>query len=287
MTRWMIAVAVLIGWTVAVVSGGSRTAEAKAAEAAAMYLEETVVGTAEARAEAAVMYLEETVVGTILASQKMYTEEEIVWYRGELRVDSAEAEDSTLNAGQVLNVRYPVKGSVGPPTVGHKVRGTLRRPAEAGGDEWTAEALEVLGRGEMVNPGEGATVDLGSPEAKVLVKMYAPLGPACHQKTAELLKDLAAREPERVRVQIFDMAAGRRARREMSRDRIHCATVIINNRMEFTLEGDDGAREVVLSRKPNEERSTYNSEDVIAVAEQEISRLYPEGEEGTEEESAP
>lgn len=271
MKRWVIAVIVVVGLAVAIVPGGSSTAEEKAAAAA-------------------VMYLEETVVGTIVASQRMYVGQEVEWYRSELRVDRAEAEDSTLKAGQVLNMRYQVKRNLRPaqkPAVGVQVSGMLRRPAEAGGGEWTAEALEVLGRGELVNPGEEASVDIGSPEAKVLVKMYAPRGPACHQKTVELLKDLAAREPERVRVQIFDMARGPRGRAEMRRERIQCATVLVNNRMEFTLEGDEGAREVVLSHKPNEERSTYNSEDVIAVVEQEISRLYPEGEEGAEEESAP
>ncbi len=291
MKRWVMAVIVVAGLAVAIVPGGSRTAEAKAADAAAMYVEETVVGTAEAKAaEAAVMYLEEMVVGTVLASQKMYTEEEVVWYRVELRVDRTAAEDSTLEAGQVLNVRYHVAEALQAglmPRVGREVSVTLRRPAEAGGDEWTTEAMAIVGRGEMVNPGEGAVVDLGSPEAKVLVKMFAPLRPACHQKTVELLNDLAAREPERVRVQLFDMARGPRARREMRREGVNCATVLVNNRMKFTLEGEEGARKVVLSHMPNEERSTYNSEDVIAVVEQEISRLYPEGEEGAEEESAP
>ena len=271
MTRWVIAVIVVVGLAVGVVWSGAGMPEAKAAETAAMYVEETVVG-------------------TILASQKMYAAEEVEWYRGELRVDRAEAEDSALEAGQVLKVRYQVAKSLKPQmmaTVGHEVRGTLRRRAEAGGDEWAAEALEVLGRGEMVNPGKGAAVDLGSPEAKVLVKMFAPLRPACHQKTAELLKDLAAREPERVRVQMFDMARVSQTRREMARERVHCATVLVNNRIKFTLAGDDGARKVVLSHRPNEARSQYNSEDVIAVAEREISHLYPAEEEGAEEESAP
>ena len=157
MTRWMIAVIVVAGLAVGVVwSGAGTAAEAKAAEAA-------------------VMYVEETVVGTILTSQQMYAEEELVWYQGELRVDRAEAEDSTLEAGQVLNVRYQVAKALSIamiPEAGHEVSVTLRRPAEAAGDEWAAEAMEILGRGERVNPGEGAVVDLGSPEAKVLVKMW-------------------------------------------------------------------------------------------------------------------
>ena len=133
--------------------------------------------------------------------------------------------------------------------------------------------VEVLGRGEFVNPGQNPTLDLGSPEAKVLVKLLAPLQHECHQKTVELLKELAAREPERVRVQVFDMADREgMGRKEMLRERTMCATVLVNNRYEFTL----GERKVVLSHKPNEPKSTYNSEDVIAVVEQEIKRLYGE-----------
>ena len=85
MTRWMMAVIVVVGLAVGVVWSGAGMPEAKAAETAAMYVEETVVG-------------------TILASQKMYAAEEVEWYRGELRVDRAEAEDSALEAGQVLKV---------------------------------------------------------------------------------------------------------------------------------------------------------------------------------------
>ena len=60
----------------------------------------------------------------------------------------------------------------------------------------------------------------------------------------------------------------------MQRERLRCATVLVNNRLEFTLEGEEGVREVVLSHRPNEARSSYNSEDVIAVAEREVARLY-------------
>ena len=171
--------------------------------------------------------------------------------------------------------------------MGDQVRATLQPPKEVGGIVWTAEGLEMLGRGELVKPGEGAAADLGSRDAKVLVKMFAPLGRAeCHQKTAELLTELAERDGERVRVQIHDMtqAAGRE---EMQRERIRCATVFVNNRFVFTLEGTEGTRRVVLSHNPNEPQSTYKSEDVIAVAEQEIARLYPEPGEPAEEESAP
>ncbi len=244
---------------------------------------------AEESAAAAGMYLEETVVGTIVDAERMYREEEVDWYRCELRVDVVESESGALEAGDMLEVKYRVGRKLLPPQrpgLGDQVRVILRAPREAPEPVWTADALTILGRGERVNPGEGAAVDVGSPEAKVLVKMFAPLGVECHQKTADLLKELAEREGERVRVQIFNMREPE-GRREMRRERLRCATVLVNNRLEFTLEGEEGAREVVLSHRPNEARSSYNSEDVIAVAEGEMARLYSEeGGEATEEQSA-
>ncbi|UCC67261.1 MAG: hypothetical protein JSV79_08980, partial [Armatimonadota bacterium] len=242
----------------------------------------------EKSAAAAGMYLEETVVGTILDAQRVYVAEEVEWYQCELRVDVAESEGSGVEVGDVLKVKYQVERKVSPrqkPGVGDQVRGTLRPPGEGPESVWEADSLTILGRGELVNAGDGAAVDLGSPEAKVLVKMFAPLGVACHQKTADLLKELGGREGERVRVQLFDMRQPE-GRREMQRERIRCATVLINNRMKFTLEGEEGRREVVLSHRPNEARSSYNSEDVIAAAEGEMARLYSE-EAAEEEKSTP
>jgi hypothetical protein len=90
-----------------------------------------------------------------------------------------------------------------------------------------------------------------------------------------LLRDFAAREPDRVRIQLFDMksVAGRE---EMRKERLSCATVLVNNRFEFTLDGPSGKRQVALQHHPNDPTSSYNSEDVISVVEQEIKRLYPE-----------
>lgn len=259
MMRWVIAVAAAVICTAGLAWGGARNVEAQSAAAAGMYLEATVVG-------------------TILDAQRMYRAEEVEWHRSKLRVDVVESENGELEAGDVLKVRYQVKKELPPlqrPGVGAQVRGTLRAPQEQPEPVWTADALTILGRGELVNPGEGAEVDLGSPEAKVLVKMFAPLGIECHQKTADLLKELVKREGERVRVQIFNMKEPE-GRREMRRERLRCATVLVNNRFKFTLEGEEGTREVVLNHRPNEKRSSYNSEDVIAVAEQEIARLYSE-----------
>jgi len=118
-------------------------------------------------------------------------------------------------------------------------------------------------------------LDLGARDAKVLVKMMAPLGPECHRLTLRLLEDLVARESRRVRVQVFDMASAA-GQEEMRFERLSCATVLVNNRYQFSLPESGGARRVVLAQQPNYPRSSYRSEDVITIAEREIARLYPE-----------
>ncbi len=246
-------------------------------------------GVAAKSAAAASMYAEGVVVGTILDTHRMYSSDGAEWYQCDLRVDATESARSRLTVGQAVKAKYQLAKGLSPlqrPGVGDQIRAKLTAPKEAGGIVWTAEGLEMVGRGELVNPGEGAAADLGARDAKVLVKMFAPMGYECHRKTADLLEELAERDGERVRVQIFNMTepAGRR---EMQRERIHCATVLVNNRFMFTVGGTGEGRRVVLSRKPNEAQSTYNSEDVIAVAEQEIARLYPESGETAEEKSAP
>jgi len=221
------------------------------------------------------MYQVEQIVGTVLSSQRMYEAEGIAWYSGELRLD--EPGNSGRKAGEVLSVRYPLPTSApgSGPAVGDQVRAKMReQPGEKAAEVWIAASTpEVLGRGELLRPGEGGATDLGSPGAKILVKMFAPVDTECHQKTAKLLRDRAAKEPERVRVQIFDMrtAAGRE---EMRRERLTCATVLVNNRYRFVLEGPTGKREVSLHHRPNEPVSSYHSEDVIAVIEQELKRCY-------------
>ena len=246
-------------------------------------------GVAVQSAAAASMYADEVVVGTILDAYRMYSTDGAEWYQCDLRLDATESAKGRLTVGQVVKAKYQLAKGLSPlqrPGVGDQIRATLQPPKEVGAIVWTAEGLEMLGRGELMNPGEGAAVDLGSRDAKVLVKMFAPLGIECHQKTVDLLGELADRNGERVRVQIFNMgqAAGRR---EMQRERIRCATVLVNNRFMFTLQGSESGRKVVLSHRPNEAQSTYTSEDVIAVAEQEIARLYPEPGETAEEKSAP
>ena len=138
---------------------------------------------------------------------------------------------------------------------------------------WLAESVTRLGRGEFLNPAAKASVDLGSPDAKVLVKMFAPLGIACHQATVDLLKQLAGEEPQRLRVQLFDMHVPAMVA-EVNRERLSCATVLVNNRYQFTIREGGKERKVEMTHRPNAERSTYNSEDVPVVVRQEIARIY-------------
>lgn len=60
----------------------------------------------------------------------------------------------------------------------------------------------------------------------------------------------------------------------MSRERLTCATVLVNNRYEFTLKGEGEARKVQLWHRPNTPTSSYSSEDAAAVVEQEAERVY-------------
>ncbi len=217
------------------------------------------------------------VVGVLVALDRMYEAEEVVEWSGHLRVD--EVLDGTRpTAGQVVVVEYEIgaSGRGKAPRIGDQVRMAIAAEPKARGGEllWVAsEGPEVMGRGDFIRPGEGAVVDLGPPGAKILVKMFAPLQPECHRKTAELLKELAAREPQRVRVQIFNMATPE-GRKEMNREGISCATVLVNNRYTFTLVGPEDEREVAFHHRPNAPQSSYRSEDVVALVEQEIDRVY-------------
>ncbi|MCJ7821575.1 MAG: hypothetical protein MUQ26_00580 [Armatimonadetes bacterium] len=270
MMRWTVAAGAVLACAVALVWGGPG-------------------GVAVQSAAGASMYAEEVVVGTILDAHRMYSSDGAEWYQCDLRVDATESAKSRLTVGQAVKAKYQLEKGLSPlqrPGMGDQIRAKLTAPKEVGGIVWTAQGLEMLGRGELVSPGDGSVVDLGARDAKLLVKMFAPLESECQRQTVELLEELAEREGERVRVQIFDMAQAA-GRREMQRERIHCATVLVNNRFVFTLEGAEGTRRVVLSHHSNAEQSTYNSEDVITVAEQEIARLYPESGEPAEEKSAP
>lgn len=216
------------------------------------------------------------VVGTIVEMQAVESAEGGGGSELRLRVDEAGGEEAPGKPGEVLRVRAAadqVPKAVG---MGDQVEAAVEPRAEAGLWQLT-ETLRRLGRGELVNPGDKATEDLGPPGARVLVKLFAPLAPQCHQKTAQLLRELAGREPERVRVQIFDMM-GPEARAEMRRERLSCATVLVNNRLDFRLGSGEENRAVSLSHRPNAPQSTYNSEDVVTVVEQELARLYPERE---------
>lgn len=222
------------------------------------------------------MYKVVEVVGVFMDTQNMYTYRDIGWYSGRLRIDGV-AEGEKVKVGQILRVKYDVPAGARPPYDGDQVRASLHDEPimDAQSELWLlAGAPEVLGRGDFVRPGTRADVDLGSSEARILVKMLAPLFPQCHKETARLLTEFAQREPERVRIQIFNIG-GPSGRQEMLRERLNCATVLVNNRYEFTLVEPDGERKVALHHRPNEPASSYQSKDVIAVIEQELKRLYP------------
>lgn len=239
-------------------------------------LAQTDEGGGSPAAAAQSMYEVADVVGVLVKTHDMYQDGDISWYSGRLRVGEA-PESGEPKVGQILRVKYAMLGGARAPSEGDQVRASLHQLPAAGtqANVWMAtKPPEVLGRGDFVRPGERADVDHGSSKARILVKMFAPFGPECHAKTVGLLKELAEREPERVRVQLFHM---RRpvGQQELRRERLNCATVLVNNRYKFTLVEPDGEREVVLSHRPNEPSSTYRSEDVIAVVEQELKRLYP------------
>ncbi len=246
------------------------------------------VAPAVSAASAESMYQVQEVVGTLLSAQRMYDSGQVILFSGQLRVDEGAA---ALKPGTNCAVRYPVPSTTLPefiPGSGDQIKAKLYQ--QLGSNTWeAAQAPMLLGRGELLRPGRNAAFDSNAPKARVLVKMLAPLTD-CHAKTVELLKELAAREPERVRVQIFDTRTPS-GRDEMRSERLNCATVLVNNRYEFEIgepfdfaQGKPagkpstqpaGKRKVYLHHRPNDSQSPYNSEDVITVVEQELRRLYP------------
>ena len=198
----------------------------------------------------------------------------------DLRVDVAE--NGIARPGQLARVRctadqrpqnHPRLG------LGDQLRMTAELSPAPGADGIdfagaAAGPIEYLGRGEFVNPGEKPVTDRGSPKAKVLVKLLAPVGPECHQKTSALLVALATQHPDQLRLQIFDMFSPA-GRAEMTRERLNCATVLVNNRHDFQIEESDRLREVQFVHRPNAPNSSYQSEDVVTVVTREIARLYP------------
>jgi len=210
-----------------------------------------------------------TVTGTLVSVDKLDLVDKPEWAALRLRAD--EPAGDQVKTGEVLALQcmWTKLRGMG---LGDQVRATVAMtPAEPA--SWTVEEITRLGRGEFLNPAAKASIDLGSPDAKVLVKMFAPLGIACHQTTVDLLKQLAEEEPQRLRVQIFDMHAPAMVE-EVNRERLSCATVLVNNRYQFTIREGDKERKVEMTHRPNAEQSTYNSEDVPVVVRQEIARIY-------------
>jgi hypothetical protein len=210
-----------------------------------------------------------TITGTIVAMRPSENAPKEI----DLRLESSGAKDLQTRIGQTL-----VMGVQGV-TANWRAIGLgdqVRVQAERGANDALAATgkVERLGRGEFVNPGRNPSRDLGSPNAKVLVKFLAPLQSECHRQTADLLQGIAAQNPDKVRVQIFDVMEPA-AREEMGRERLTCATVLVNNRYQFTLDQNGRKRAVELIHRPNTPESTYNSEDALAVVQLVIERLYP------------
>jgi hypothetical protein len=214
----------------------------------------------------------QVVVGTIIALPPLGGEAVDAPVGFGLRVDEAGPTGSGWRQGDTAEVAAAA-GLLYGTALGDQVRVTLSKPMPA---EPRRTALEIfrLGRGEFVNPGKGATIDIGSPNAKLLVKLLVPLGTDCHQQTAELLQRLAKSEPDRLRVQIFDYHRPEGVA-ETNRERLKCATVLVNNRYEFMIGTGAQKRKVSFMHKPNTAESLYSSEDVVVVVQQEIARLYP------------
>lgn len=198
--------------------------------------------------------------------------------RGELRIERVQAAESGLKVGEVVKARWQPAQQPRDPRrpglyLGDQVTAAIW-PSDREVGSWVVVGdIGFLARGEFINPAPTAAVDVGAKDAKVLVKLLAPLHTECHQRTAVLLQELARREPARVRVQILDLSQPA-YRQELRREGLTCATVLINNRYEFTLRTPNGKRAVQLWHRPNWEGASYSSEDAVAVAEQEIKRLY-------------
>jgi hypothetical protein len=101
----------------------------------------------------------------------------------------------------------------------------------------------------------------GDPSAPVKVKLYAPLALEWHQKTIKLLQGYDREHPGQIHVTLMPMGL-EECDEEMG---YSCAKVLVNGKNTFTL--PDG-REVTFEKQPNQEFSSYQSEDVITVLEQ-------------------
>jgi len=206
------------------------------------------------------------VTGTLLAVEPAAADG--LHREGRLRVETACGAPG-VTPGASLRLRYPLPLAPPLPGPGDLVRACLQQ----NGDVWeTAEALTVLGRGEFRNPGEGAVTDTGSAGAPVLVKILAPFHTDCQARTRDLLVAYAAAHPAQVRLQVFDLAQPP-GRAEALRERLQCATVLINNRFAFTLAGASGLRRVCLQHRPDTATSSYRAEDAVAALAQEVQRL--------------
>ncbi len=116
----------------------------------------------------------------------------------------------------------------------------------------------------------------GPADAKVRILAVVPMGVECHRVTLQILEALAKAEPNRIRVETYDMGSPQGMQSLQARGQ-HCATIFVNDRCEFTFLKDGKKRTIVTQRKPNEPMSTYRSDDLVFIVDQELQQAYGKG----------
>ena len=123
---------------------------------------------------------------------------------------------------------------------------------------------------------------LGNPQASVKVVAFFPIAQEEHQKTAELLVQFVKKHPREVYLTLLprenpqsaDKAAALGIQQTAMPGGQLPATIMINKNTEFTLKGMLGdTRQVSLTKMPNKAESSYRSDDVILILEQELAKL--------------
>jgi len=128
---------------------------------------------------------------------------------------------------------------------------------------------------EASMPAQGG-IKLGSPNAKVKVQAFVVTSAECHQKTVDLLKKVAQSDPDRVYVEIYELHSPA-ASQVMASKGVTCATVFVNDRDKYTINRGGQKVEIEMTKKPNDPGSSYNSEDVPLVIDQQLKAIYGKG----------
>ncbi|MCS7223203.1 MAG: hypothetical protein NZ959_01400 [Armatimonadetes bacterium] len=116
----------------------------------------------------------------------------------------------------------------------------------------------------------------GPADAKVRIVAVVPMGVDCHRVTLQILHAIAKAEPKRVRLEAYDMNSPDGMKNLQQRG-VNCATVFINDRWEFTLLRDGKKKTIICQKKPNDPMSTYRSDDLVFLVDQELKKAYGTG----------